>query len=335
MQKSVSGYRMLWQSTDAVLRGGSQVMFQNNPLCGLFFFIAVCIAAYQAQMSYIAVACLAGTAISTLTAALSPRRQFALSQGLYGYNGCLTGAALATFLAPGIALWVAIVFWSALSVWVMEITARWLSPWRLPVLTAPFVIVSWIALLASYHFSSLAAMHLPAPAQPLVNTSLTALPPPDTLLKALLAGISQVFLANNALAGGFILLGLACASLRAMGYALLGATLALTFAELLGAEPLTLGEGLYAFSAVLTAIAIGDTFRPAGRIAVALSIAGIAGCVLLQGAFNTLLAPFGIPSLTLSFVLVTWGYLLTQPINAPTPDNTSPFTDLKETKAHE
>ncbi|QCT22317.1 urea transporter [Jejubacter calystegiae] len=302
------------------LRGCSQVMFQNNPTCGLLFFIAIFLAAFQAGMPQIAWGCLLATVIATITAALQATDRAGLAQGLYGYNACLLGVALPTFLAPGPLMWCSIVFWSLLSPGITVALNRWLAPGPLPALTAPFVLASWVTLLGSYHFNALPPAHLPPPELPLarVFTDIPSLP--GDLLREFLSGVSQVFLADNALSGTLILLGLAISSPRAMGYALLGAALALSIAWGLQAEPASLREGLYAFSAVLTAVALGSAFPVPGKSALPRCLAGILSTVLVQGAFNTLLAPFGIPSLTMPFVSVTWCYLLSAPGSEPTKE---------------
>jgi urea transporter len=47
-----------------------------------------------------------GVVASTLTAIWLKADEAALRAGLYGYNGVLVGLALATFIAPGAALWI-------------------------------------------------------------------------------------------------------------------------------------------------------------------------------------------------------------------------------------
>lgn len=75
---------------DTTLRGCAQVMFQNNPLTGLFFFIAIFIGAYGEGNPAVAYGCVLGTLVATLTG-LSIRDRKSWRSGLYGYNGCLVG----------------------------------------------------------------------------------------------------------------------------------------------------------------------------------------------------------------------------------------------------
>jgi urea transporter len=67
------------------------------------------------------------------------------------------------------------------------------------------------------------------------------------------------------------------------------------------------------FSPVLTAIALGAVFHaadaPRSRV-IGYALLGTVFTVVVQGALNVLLTPFGIPTLTAPFVLVTWLFLL-------------------------
>lgn len=152
--------------TDAVLRGCSQVMFQNNPLTGLLFFIAIFVGAWEEGLPQVAFGCLLGTAAATLSAAWLVDDRTALRTGLYGYNGCLVGAALPTFLLPSVWLWIGVIFSSAISVIVTVGLNRLLRTWKIAALTAPFVLTTWTVLLASYPFSHLRHVRLPPAAIP-------------------------------------------------------------------------------------------------------------------------------------------------------------------------
>jgi urea transporter len=81
-------------------------------------------------------------------------------------------------------------------------------------------------------------------------------------------------------------------------------------AHVLGAESDLITGGLMGFSPVLTAVALGAVFyQPGLRVAVYALVATVF-TVIVQGAMNVALAPFGIPTLTAPFVLVSWIFLL-------------------------
>src|SRR5258708_19642894 len=78
---------------DTLLRGTGQVMFQNNPITGLLFLIGIFYNSYQ-----FGIAAVIGLLASTITAMLLGADRNLIRAGLFGFNGVLTGIALAFFL---------------------------------------------------------------------------------------------------------------------------------------------------------------------------------------------------------------------------------------------
>jgi urea transporter len=296
---------------DNVLRGVGQVMFQDNPLSGALFLAAIGWGSYAAGVPQVSIAGLVAVIVATLTAEWLHADRPSLNSGLYGYNAYLVGLALATFLAPGPLLWAYVVLGAAVSVVVMLGTANAVQPWGVSALTFPFVLTTWILLLATYGFSGLTGAALPAgravtPFQPYEASPLNI----ADLAQGVLHSISQVFLKGNGIAAVLLLAGLAVNSLAAAAFALGGAILAVATAHVLGAESALITGGLLGFSPVLTAIALGTVFyRPSWRVALYAAL-GTVFSVIAQSALNVALTPFAIPALTAPFVLVSWLFLL-------------------------
>ncbi|PIJ50130.1 urea transporter [Erwinia sp. OLTSP20] len=294
---------------DGILRGYSQVMFQNNPLTGLLFFAAVFVSAWQASALQIAWGCLLSTLIATLAARLLVSNKTALNSGMLGYNGCLVGAALPGFLAPSPWLWLGVIFSALMSVIITLGVNRLLKTWHIAALTAPFVLTTWTLLLASYAFLNLAPLSLPQPL-PVSVPHPGETPHAGVIIPATLDGISQVFLCHSPLGGVLFLLGLGVSSRWAMMLAVIGSLIAVLIAMLAGANSQPIASGMYAFSPVLTAIALGSVFNQPSVKTLCYTLIGVVFTVLMQGAFNTLLKPLGIPTLTMPFVIVSWLFLL-------------------------
>ena len=295
---------------DVTLRGCAQVMFQNNPLTGLLFFAAIFVGAFGEGIPAVAFGSVLGTAVATFTGMhLQDRKSW--KAGLYGYNGCLVGAALPTFLEVTPTLWLCIILGSVVSVIVTICIADILKTWKVAALTAPFVLVTWTMFLASYAFGGLNIASLPVPNLPhdLIahNSNLF-----DGIrwLDGTFYGISEVFLFSSVIGSVLLLAGLAVSSLWAAVFAFFGSLLAMLVASVLQAEHASINNGLYAFSAVLTAIALGSTFnKPSWRVLI-YTLIGVIFTVFVQGALNTVLAPVGIPTLTMPFVLASWLFLV-------------------------
>jgi urea transporter len=296
---------------DVNLRGVGQVMFQDNPLSGLLFLAAIAWGSFAAGMPQVLFAGLLAVVAATRAAQWLRVDRTSLHAGLYGFNGVLVGLALATFLAPGLLLWVYVALGAAVSVVAMEATARVAKAWNLPALTFPFVLVTWLLLLATYGFAGLAGTALPAGAVVAPFTSMAATRLDAGLfIQATLLSISQVFLKGSVIAALLFLAGLAVNSFAAAIAAVAGAVLAVITAHALGAESDLVTGGLLGFSPVLTAVALGTVFyRPSLRVA-AYAALGTVFTVVAQAAFNVALTPIAIPALTGPFVLVTWMFLL-------------------------
>jgi urea transporter len=295
---------------DINLRSTGQVMFQDNPLTGILFLAAIAWGSYAAGVPRVAIAGVLAVVVSNLTAQWLRVDKEPLHSGLYGFNGILVGLALATFLAPNALMWGYVVLGAVVSVIVMLATTNVVKPWG-SALTFPFVLTTWLLLLATYGFSGLVGTALPS------GSVVTAFQPYEAsplklidLLQGVLQSISQVFLKASGVAALLLLVGLTVNSVAAAAFALAGAILAVLTAHLFGAESDLITGGLLGFSPVLTAIALGTVFyQPSWRVAI-YAMLGTLVTVIAQAALNVALTPLAIPALTAPFVFVTWIFLL-------------------------
>ena len=296
---------------DVNLRGAGQVMFQDNPLSGLLFIIAICWGSWAGGVPEVAAGGLLALLTATLAAYWLRVERDALHAGLYGFNAYLVGLALPTFLAPSPLLWFYLAFGGAVSVVATLAISNAFKTWNVSALTAPFVLVALLMLLAAKAFAGLTVSALPisgliVPIDPSAANPLQF----GDFLQGVLNSISQVFLKGNGLSAILLIVGLALNSVAAAIAAVLGAVVAVVIAHLLGAESELITGGLLGFSPVLTAIALGTVFyKPGGRVAV-YALAGTVFTVLVQASMNMALTPFGLPTLTGPFVVATWLFLL-------------------------
>ena len=296
---------------DLNLRGIGQVMFQDNPLSGLLFFVAIGWGSYAAGMPQVAIGGLVAVVAATLTAQWLRVDAAGLGAGLYGYNAYLVGLALGTFLAVSPLWWVYVALGGAVSVVATIGTANVFKTWGVAALTAPFVLTAWLLLLATYAFSAIegSGLSMTAEIAPLDPAAANPLAFGDFLV-GILKSIAQVFLKADVLSALLLLVGLAVNSIAAAAFAVAGAIVAVLTAHLLGAESDLITGGLMGFSPILTAIALGAVFyKPGVRVAL-YALIGTVFTVVVQGAMNVVLTPFGIPTLTGPFVLASWLFLL-------------------------
>jgi urea transporter len=299
---------------DRNLRGVGQLMFQDNPLSGLLFFIGVGWGSFAAGMPQVAIGEMVAIAAATLTAQWLRVDEAELGAGLFGYNAYLVGLALGTFLTVSPSWWAYVALGGAVSVPAHVGISRGARARGVAALTAPFVLTAWLFLLATYAFSAIQGGGLPmttsvVPVDPALANPLAL----GGFLEGVLRSITQVFLKSRVLAAVLLLAGLAVNSVAAAGFALAGAVVAVVTAHLLGAESDRITGGLMGFSPVLTAIALGAVFqKPGVRVAV-YALLGTVFTVVVQGAMNVALALFGIPTPTGPFVLASWLFLLWRP----------------------
>ncbi|GAB1584278.1 urea transporter [Phyllobacterium phragmitis] len=297
---------------DIHLRGASQVMFQNNVLTGLLFILGIFWGTAAAENPGVAIGAIVGLVIATLTAIILGSDDASLEQGLFGFNGILVGLAVPTFLVMGPATWFLLVIGAAFSTVAMLAISQVTKLWGVPALTFPFVLTTWFLVLAAYSFGhlSIGSMGPPALPSPLARSDLGIDLSVGELLGACIRSISQVFLINNFGAGIIFIVALLVNSRWAAVFAVAGSVVSVIMGLVLGANPSSMSAGLYGFSPVLTAIALGCVFfEPSWRVAL-FALLGTIVSVIIQGALDAAIAPVGIPTFTAAFVFVTWLFLL-------------------------
>lgn len=290
---------------DTVLRGLGQVMFQNNSYAGLLFLVGI------ACNSFVfAGAALLGTIASTLAAIILGADRQAVRNGMFGFNGGLVGIALLCFLDPAPLVWACVVFAAASSSIVMAAMLTAFASTRLPVLTAPFVLTSLCVLLASARFGHLQATDLLPTASLPKAAAVEGVVTASTLGEGLLTGIGQVFLQDNMLSGALFALGLFVASRRACLAALAGSFAGMLVAWGMGAAEPAIRAGIFGYNSVLVAIALSGALLAPSRVATAWAVFAALATPFVTATTAAALEPFGMPALTLPFVLVTWTCLL-------------------------
>ncbi|CAX23480.1 Putative urea transporter [Methylorubrum extorquens DM4] len=301
------------------LRGTSQVFFMENALTGVLFFAAMAYASSVTGNWATTIGAAIGVLVATLTARLLECDDPSVSSGLYGFNGVLVGAALPTFIAASPQLWASIVIGAAAStVFTAAFSATLTGKWGIPGSTGPFVLMGWLMVAAAYSFGGL---HVTGDAPKLAGdvAGLTGIPALTDLVAIFFRNIAQVYLLGSAVSGVIILAGILIASVPAGVAAAAGSLISMIVAIAMGADPKAVSQGLYGFSPVLTAMAVGVVFlTPSPRVAVYAGLATVM-TVFVQGALDVMVAPAGIPSFTAPYVLTMYLFIAPKKLMAPHP----------------
>jgi urea transporter len=294
-----------------ILRGVGQVFFCGNAITGLIFLIALYIGGPIAG----GLAATVGVISSTVAAYLLGFSEDDIDAGLFGFNGTLVGPCLFLFLENTPQLWLYVVLGSVLSTVVLAALMRILGPYKVPASTSPFVLTSWMFIVAVYAFDGFTrGPVLPPPGIPEVVGGVTMLPP-DMWFTALSKGVAEVMFADNVLVGILFLVGIAVTSLRGALMAVIGTLIGVVFPTLLGADLGLIEMGLYSFNPVLTVMAVGWVFLKQDMGSAMLAILAGFITVITQAGLGSFLAPMGLPVLTFPFVLTMWMFLFAASIS--------------------
>lgn len=259
------------------LRGIGQVMFQNNIYSGILFLGGIFYNSWQ-----LGLAALFGTIISTTTARILKYPKEDTQNGLYGFNGTLTGIAVLCFFEINAATILAIIIGAALSTFIMHYLKKITPPF-----TAPFVIATWFviySLLFVFKFPLLSSSELTGN---VIN-----------ILSASSNSLGQVMFQKNVITGLFFLLAIFINNKMMAVYAVYAAVLGSLTGLLFLAPISVVNEGLMGYNAILCAIALtGKRWKDFLWITIA---------IILSTLLNIGLAMTGIITLTAPFVVTTW-----------------------------
>ena len=293
----------------AMLKGSGQVMFQGSARTGLLFLIGIFWGAYQEGQGVVAWGAVVGLIASTVAGYVLRQPADDGAEGLWGFNGILVGCAFPTFLGNTPLMWLALIICSMLTTWVRTGFNNVMAPWKTNSLTFPFVFTSWIFLFAARVLQGMPPEYMATP-ELTSHLSTTLDLSFGSLVIYWLKGIAQVFLINSWVTGIFFLVALFISNRWAAFWAAVGSALSLAVVLLYQGAGSDIANGLYGFSPVLTAIALGCTFyKPNWRSAI-WALTGIIVTVFIQAGMDAMMMPFGMPTFTAPFCLATWLFLL-------------------------
>ena len=292
-----------------ILRGAGQVMFQNSAWTGLLFLAGIFWGSYAAGHGIVAWGALLGLAVSTLTGYILGLPARDGEQGLWGLYGVLVGCAFPTFVGNTAWMWIALILFAMMSTFVRTGFNNVMAKWKVNSFTFPFVFCTWIFLAAARAMHAIPPAHMSEPMLPSVFIAGQSLRFAD-LLVYWLKGVAQVFFIDSWVTGILFLIGLFLSSRWAALWAAVGSAVALLTAILMKASGADVTQGLYGFSAVLTAIALATVFYKPGFASSLWALFGIVMTVFVQAAMNVMLEPLGLATLTGPFCVATWLFLL-------------------------
>ena len=276
------------------LRAYASVGFSQSRVAGALFCAATLIVPQHGLVGFLAlIACDAWARILRRPAAH-------IDSGFYGFNGLLVGLALGLYFRLAWPLLGLLVLVSLLTV-VVSAGLRNLSDRYLgvPIMSLPFVLVTWIALLATRRFSTI---------EYTVDTVLVSglgagvLPAQAELFAR---SLGACFFQLSVLSGVLIFAGLLIASRWTALLAALGFFVGQAVYSALGGAPDDLAAQFLGFNFILTSIAVGGVFVLLSPGTLFLAAAAGALSAVVSAALLTLLEGFSLPVLALPFLVTT------------------------------
>jgi len=286
----------------ASLKGISQVMLIENALTGFIFLIAIMVSSFS-----LGIIALLSSMIGTLIGNLGGADEQDVQQGLFGFNSVLSGMALTIFLEEPYQ-WLIALFGAAFTAIFTAAMTHFMKKSEIPILTFPYIILTWFFLLTSYRLKAFILSSDLVP-QSLANWKLT-ITGEINWFHGSFNGMGQIFFLENVISGILLFIGVFIAGWRLGVYAIIGNGAALITAYVLGGEHSLIYSGLYGYNAILAILAVSKVFNTENHPwALFSGIAASCLTVPVAASIITWMLPFGLPALTMPFVLCTWLFL--------------------------
>lgn len=283
------------------LKGFSQVLLVGNAISGFLIFVGITLhSPILGMMTFIS------SIVGTVTGKYIGGDRVMIHEGIYGFNSILCSIAAILFL-NGDKRWFIALFAAAIAALLMATLTKVFAKWNIPVLTIPFVVVTWIGLLIAYRTDKLYM----DPGFVISSPTMWNLPVEGTptLFIGMIKGIGEVFIIDSLWTGSLILVGLFWAGWRFGIYAIIGALVSWLTAYSIGVDSQSLNLGLYNYNAVLTIIAVSLVFDSKKKKRLLTGIIAATLTVPVTAGLELLLDPLGLPALTFPFIVCSWLFI--------------------------
>ncbi|GGS77279.1 urea transporter [Streptomyces griseoviridis] len=284
-----------------------QVDFQSSLRASAVIAVALWVESWETGLFAVI-----GAVVSTLTARLLAVPRDTLDQGLMTYCGVLGGIAMLVYLGHHPSTYVMAVCAAVMCTLVTAALGHLLGPFGLKAFTGPFCLVSLVMVLGAPSFDRVWHGTPRTAVTPAASSS------PDVgwtdLWQGFFTNIGQIFFAGTWYVGLIMLAGLFLAGWKVGLFAAVGSVTGLLVAWALGAPAALIGEGIYGYNAVLTALAFGVVLLRATAWNHAYAVLAAAASTGLTASLSVLFDAFGSHTFTWPFNITTWALLAAVPL---------------------
>lgn len=283
----------------------SQILFGRSLTAGLLFAAATFVVPEHGAAG------LLGLVATNAWARVLGRPAAHITEGYYGYNGLLVGLALGNLFRMTVPFATLLVAVSLLTVAIAaaarNLTERLIG---VPVLSMPFVVATWVALLAARRFGAMEIAIDPVLA---AGDGLGFVPP---MVETFLRSLGAVFFQLGVPSGALVLAGLLVQSRWAAILAVVGFSAGAGVYLGLGGALTDISSSLLGFNFILSAIALGGIFVVLGPASIALAAAAGVFAAIVSAATMAALGPLNLPVLAFPFVFTTQALIFSLALRA-------------------
>jgi urea transporter len=289
------------------LRGVGQVDFQAS-----VWTSAVILAALWVESWEMGLFATIGAVVSTLTARLLAVRHDDVTQGLMTYCGVLGAIAMVVYLGHHPSTYVMAVSAAVMCTLVTATLNHLLVPVGLRAFTGPFCLVSLVMVLGApsfervWHGTPATAVTPATPSSPVVSWT--------DLWQGFFTNVGQIFFAGTWYVGLIMMVGLFLAGWKVGLFTVVGSVTGLLTAWALGAPAALIGEGIYGYNAVLTALAFGVVLLRPSAWNYGYAVLAAAASTGLTASLSVFFKVFGSHTFTWPFNITTWALLAAVPL---------------------
>ncbi len=282
------------QAIRTLIAAYAQVYFSRRTLSGLLFAAATFVVPWHG------LAGLTGLILANGFAMLIGQPREHIDDGFHGFNGLLIGLALGLYFkfSPVFVLFVALaVFLSVIiAAALRNLSARYIGA---PVLSTPFVLASWTALLATRRFANIELY-----SGSFLTESLWAGFFPAGV-ELYFRSLGAAFFQINILSGVLIFVGLLVFSRWATILSIIGFSAGYSVYAAMGGVAADLHQHYLGFNFILTAMAVGGVWIVLSPASIIYAATGGALAAMLSAGMMALLLPYGLPVLAMPFIFAT------------------------------
>ena len=262
IQRTINTFRDI--ILPATLNSYSAIFFFNNRLMALVIMGVTFFHLFAGICGLIAVV------VTVLMANSMGFDKIQTKNGLYSFNALLAGIGMGTFFDPGYVFF-SLLLLAALLTLILSVTlGGWLSKYRLPFLSIPFILTFWLIVLPSSQFENLGLtqhniywmneMYAIGGNQMLHLFQTIDSLPIHNMVDIYLRSVSSIFFQDNLIAGILIALALLICSRITFTLSVIGFISAYIFAKFSGSAAASITYYNIGANYIMVAIAIGGFF---------------------------------------------------------------------------